>query len=138
MEVTVEIRVEPKSRADRTTVFSRNRSTTEDPARPAFLYRGLHQCISSEATPRFQLWSNTRFVRNHADQISRPASLQHGDQLRQKARRERLLLDIEIDISPHCALIQLSDPVTLTARSVIKIRTVFPSAVPLWSVEIRS
>jgi hypothetical protein len=37
----------------------------------------------------------------------------------------------------HSALIQFCEPVTLTATSVIKIRTVFPSAVPWCSVEIR-
>ena len=38
--------------------------------------------------------------------------------------------------SLYCALIQLSDPVSLTATSEKKIRNGFPSAVPRCSVEI--
>jgi hypothetical protein len=39
-------------------------------------------------------------------------------------------------VQAYCAFTQSFDPATLTATSVIKMCTVFPSAVPLWSVEI--
>jgi hypothetical protein len=38
----------------------------------------------------------------------------------------------------YCALIQVSDPVSLTATSVKKIRSGLPSPVPRWSRETNS
>jgi hypothetical protein len=107
MQVTVEIRIEPKPRAHRPIVFCwysgrrRNNPAPEDPPRTAVFERSLQQWISCEPAPRFQLRSNALFVADYPDQIARPASSQHSDQLLQKAGRKGLAPDIEIDVSPH-------------------------------------
>jgi hypothetical protein len=91
--------------------------------------------------------ANTFFVTDNRDQIARPAAAQGSNQLRQEAGCEGLSSDIQIDVSrhrnacilqsgehlrssraPYCAVIHLSDPVTLTATSVKNIRIGLPSA----------
>src|SRR5438552_3966787 len=106
MQVTVEICVEPKPRAHRSIVFGsivfgepRNSSAPENPPRAAFFDRSLYKWIPGESAPRFQLRSNAFFVTDNCDQVAGSAAAQHGDQLRQQARRERLSSNVEMDAS---------------------------------------
>jgi hypothetical protein len=102
MQIAVEICVEPKSRADRTTVFSKRRiATTDNPTHPALFSRSLQEGITRESAPRFQLWTDAGFVTNHCDQSTRLSAAQHCDQLRQEARRESLVTYVQIDVSLH-------------------------------------
>src|SRR5258708_4028756 len=79
----------------------RNRPAPENPPPTAFFDASLHQWIPGESAPRFQLRSKALFVTDNRDQIARAAAAQHGDQLRQEARRERLPPDIQIEVSLH-------------------------------------
>src|SRR6266404_4362034 len=106
MQVTVEIRVEPKPRAHRAAVFvfvlgSCNSPVSEDPACAAVFNRCFEECVPGEPAPRFQLRSNALFVTEQRDQITRPASAQHSEQLRQEARCESLSPNVQLDVSPH-------------------------------------
>ena len=67
----------------------------------AFFDGSFQQWIPGESAPRFQLRTDALFVTDHRDQIARPAATQHSNQLRQKARRERLSTDIKIEVSLH-------------------------------------
>src|ERR1700751_6422975 len=96
MHVTVEIRVEPKSRAHRPIFFwrdagrRRNRPATEDPPRSASFCRCFDKWIPGEPAPGFQFQSNALFVTDHRDQIARLAAAQHSNQFEQKTRSESL------------------------------------------------
>lgn len=99
----MEIRVEPKARAQWPIVFCGHGNTpaTENPSRTASFERSFQQRIAGESAPRFQCGPNTLFVSHYRDQIARPAAAQHCDQLWQEAGVEILSLDIESDLSLH-------------------------------------
>src|ERR1043166_264507 len=103
MQVTVEIRVEPKPRTHWPSVFNtyRSRSTTEHPSHPALFDCRLYECVSSKPAPCFQFWSNTLVLTDHRDQITLAAAAQHSDQLRQQAGGESLSPNFQIDVSLH-------------------------------------
>src|ERR1043166_2325559 len=103
MQVTVEIRVEPKPRTHWPSVFNtyRSRSTTEHPSHPALFDCRLYECVSSKPAPCFQFWSNTLVLTDHRDQITVAAAAQHSDQLRQQAGGESLSPNFQIDVSLH-------------------------------------
>ncbi len=157
MQVTIEVRVEPKPRTHRPIVFRRRNGPApkDGPHAPVFNCR-FEQWVPGEPAPYFQFRAEALFVANNRDQIARVAAAQHCDQLWQQTRRKGLSSNIQIDVSSHhsacilqlrehmetvrparlyCALIHLSDPVSLTDRFVMKMCSGFPSAVPRWSVE---
>ncbi len=103
MQVTIEIRVQPKPRAHRPIVFGRHRNSPapENPARAAFFDRSFKKWVPCESAPRFQLRSNALFVTDHCDQIAPTTAAQHTDQLRQQTGRKGLWPNIQIDVSPH-------------------------------------
>src|SRR5215213_8506045 len=103
-QITVEICVEPKARANWPVVFSMKRSSavTEYPPHPAFFNSSFEKCVSSEPAPPFQFWSNARFVADYGNEIARLAAVQRSDQLRQQAGRERLSANVQFDVSLHC------------------------------------
>src|ERR1700746_2509000 len=100
MQVTVEIRVEPKPRPYRPIVLRhRNSPASKDEPRAPVFDRGFEQWIPGESAPRFQLRSNVLLVTDHRYQIARPTAAQDRDQLWQQARGKGLSPDIEIDVS---------------------------------------
>src|SRR6266849_1341099 len=107
MQVTVEIRVEPKPRADRAIGFCRypgrhrNSPVAEDPARAAVFNRCFEQRIPGESAPSFQLGANAFFITDNCDQVAGAAASQHSDQLWQQTRRKSLSTNIQLEISPH-------------------------------------
>src|SRR5690242_4474024 len=108
MQVTVEVCVKPKPRAQRAIVFgpivfseSGNSAAAEHPARTASFTVGLHKRISCESAPRFQSRSNACVVTDNGDQITWPATAQSADQIGQQPRRERLRPDIQLGGSLH-------------------------------------
>src|SRR5260370_3951842 len=159
MQVTVEVRVEPKPRTHRRIVFRRRNSPApkDEPRAPIF-QTGFEQWVPGEPAPRFQFRANTFFITDDRDQIARVTAAQHSDQLWQQTRREGLSPNIQIDVDSHhnacipqfrerleiasscarlyCAFIQVSEPVSFTAKSVMKMCRGLPSAVPRCSVEI--
>ena len=107
MQVTVEIRVEPKPRAHRPIVFGFVwAGAATAPQRKTHRVRPFSTVVSSSGFPvnRHHVSNsgpNALFVTDHRDQIARPAAAQHSNQLRQEARREGLSPNIQIDVSPH-------------------------------------
>jgi hypothetical protein len=86
MQVTVEIRIEPKPRAHGPIVCGRCRksSAPEDPPRAAIFNGGFEQRVSGESAPGLQLRANAFFVTENRDQIAGAASAQDLDQLQQE------------------------------------------------------
>jgi hypothetical protein len=157
MQVTVKIRIEPKPRAHRPIVYGpRNSPAPKDEPQAPVFDRRFDQWVPGESAPCFQFKGNAFFITDNRDQIARVAAAQHTDQLRQQAGRKGLSPNIEIDVGSHrnacilqfrehveitlscltyCAMIHLSDPVSLTATLVRKMWSGLPSAVPRCSVE---
>jgi hypothetical protein len=71
MQVTVEIRVEPKPRTHRPIVFGQRNSTApkDEPHAPVF-DRRFEQWISGEAAPCFQFSANVFTIADNRDQIA--------------------------------------------------------------------
>ena len=106
MQVTVEIRVEPKPRSYWPIFFRHldrwgNRPVAEDPASSAVFNGCFKECVPGKATPGSEIRSNARIVTDHRDQIARPAAAQHRDQLLEEAGGKGLSPDIQLDVGPH-------------------------------------
>src|SRR5713101_8679874 len=102
MQVTVEIRVEPKPRAHRPIVFGhRNSPAPKDEPRAPVFDGAFEQWIPGEPAPCFQFRANALFVTDNRDQIAWVAAAQHSEQLWQQTRREGLSPNIQIDVDSH-------------------------------------
>src|SRR6185312_6369011 len=163
MQVAVKVCIEPKPGTHGPILRRgcRKRAAPEDPTRSALFNRSIQQWITRKSAPRLQLGSNVLIVTNHRNEIARLTAAQNSDQLRQEARPESFMPNVQIDVSLHSMLhstaperpreaprvwvapplylasIQAFEPFSLTATFVKKRCRGLPSAVPRCSVEMR-
>ena len=126
MQVAVEVRKEPKPRADRAIDVGAGRSlpAPDHSTCVAVLDILIDQRVARETAPGFQVSAKACFAACDGHKIAGNTSTQCSDKLREQARCERLSPNIQVNVGLlrkatlfYCAFIQLSDPVTLTDRS---------------------
>jgi uncharacterized protein YggU (UPF0235/DUF167 family) len=100
MQVAVEIRVEPKARANRTTGVGirRSLSVPDYPPRSTRLDGRIDQGVAREATPSLKIGGQARFTTDDGQEIARARSAERTNKLGQQAGRKRFNADFELDI----------------------------------------
>jgi hypothetical protein len=100
MQVAIEIRVEPKARADRAKGVSirRSLSAPDHPPRAVRLDSRIDQCVPREAAPSLKVGAEPPFAANDRKEIARATSAQRTDKLGQQAGGKRFNAGIELDI----------------------------------------
>src|SRR6185437_4091196 len=103
MQIAVKVCVEPKPGTHGPILRRgcRKRTAPEDPTRSALFNRSIQQWITRKSAPRLQLGSNVLIVTNHRNEIAWLTAAQNSDQLRQEARPESFMPDVQIDVSFH-------------------------------------
>jgi hypothetical protein len=100
VQVAVEIRVEPKARADRAigVGIRRDLPAPDHPPRSARLDGRIDQGVARKAAPSLKVSAKTPFAANDRQEIARATSAQRSNQLRQQAGGKRFNACVELDV----------------------------------------
>ena len=100
MQVAVEIRVEPKTRADRAigAGIRRSLSAADHPPHAASLDGRIDQGVAREAAPSLKVGAETPLAANYGQEIARATSTQRSDKLGQQAGCKRFNTGVELDV----------------------------------------
>jgi D-serine deaminase-like pyridoxal phosphate-dependent protein len=81
MQVTIEVRIEPKTRANRTVIvrIGRRFSASDHPPGSTRFGTRIDQGIAREAAPGFKLGAETGIATNDSQEVSRPALAERSD-----------------------------------------------------------
>src|SRR4029077_4862006 len=100
MQVAVEIRVEPKTRADRAigVRIRRSLSAPDHPPDTARIDGRIDQGVAREAAPNLEVGAEIRFAANDGKEIARATSAQRSNKLGQQAGGERFSASVQLDV----------------------------------------
>ena len=99
VQVTVEIRVEPKARTDRPigVGIGRRLPAADHPARAALLDIRIDHSVVRETAPSLQVPAKASFVANDGHKVSGITSAKCSDKLGQQAGSKRFIAGVELD-----------------------------------------
>jgi hypothetical protein len=100
MQVTVEIRVEPKTRADRAigVRIRRSLSAPEHPPRTVRLDGRIDQRVAGETAPMLEVGAEIRVATNDGQEIARATSAQYSNKLGQQTGGKRFDASAQLDV----------------------------------------
>src|ERR1700730_17056320 len=100
MQVAVEIRIEPKTRADRAIGVGIHRSlpAPDHPPHAAPLDSRIDQGVVREAAPKLEVGAEILFVANDRQEIAWATSAQCSNKLGQQAAGKRFNASVELDV----------------------------------------